>query len=85
MTTIEEQAREIMKRPYTRAFMPEDVGFTAYIVEFSGCLTADDTLETANARLTEAALAWVMACLEQGQPIPEPCWPERAEFPTKNS
>lgn len=69
----EEQAIEILRRPYSRVLVPqEEGGFTAEILEFPGCFAEGESAEETYANLEDAARSWVLACLEKGDPIPAP-------------
>lgn len=70
---IEEQAKALVARPYARRLTPDDSGgFTATIQEFPGCIADGDSPNEALANLEAAALSWIEAQLDLGQPIPEP-------------
>jgi predicted RNase H-like HicB family nuclease len=60
--------------PYTRV-LKEDAevgGFAISILEFPGCYSEGETREEAMSNIEEAAIAWMLAALGQGQTIPEP-------------
>ena len=67
-------ASEYLKKPYTRALIPDEESgtFTAHIIEFPGCVTEGATASEAYARLEAAAESWIEAALEMGQEIPLP-------------
>lgn len=70
---IEEQAKGLLARPYARRLTPDDSGgFTATIQEFPGCIADGESPNEALANLEAAALSWIEAQLDLGQPIPEP-------------
>ncbi len=65
--------KEILKRPYSRALVPDPDGrFTAQILEFENCVAYGNTQEEALRNLEEVATDWILASIEQGQTIPEP-------------
>lgn len=67
------EALAYLSKPYSFCFVREaDGGFSAYVREFRGCYSQGESLEQAYYNLTEAAMNWIMASLEQGQTIPEP-------------
>jgi predicted RNase H-like HicB family nuclease len=72
MSTIE--AREFLKRPYTRILIPDEESgtFTAQIVEFPGCIAQGANPAEAYERLESAAESWIEAALEMQQEIPSP-------------
>lgn len=57
---------------YARIFIPDDGGYTAEILEFTGCIAAGNTLQEAWDNLERTALSWLAACLAHGHAIPEP-------------
>lgn len=63
-----------MNLPYRMEVVEDKAegGFTLYCPELQGCLTCADTLEEGFRMLEDAKRAWLTACLEEGQPIPEP-------------
>lgn len=65
---------EILRRPYRRLFVADEEqgGFSAQIVEFSGCFAEGDTMHEAADNLERVAEAWLTIVMEQGQTIPEP-------------
>lgn len=70
----ERQVASLLTKPYARVVMPDedDGGFTAYILEFPGCVAEGDTAAEAYANLDRAAESWLLACVEQGRRIPAP-------------
>ena len=74
MSDIRMTPEEFLRRPYTRVLIPDSESgtFAAMIPEFPGCITQGDTPSDAYARLHEAALAWIEAAQDLGQPIPDP-------------
>lgn len=66
---------DYVKLPYHRVFIydVESGGFTAFVFEFPGCVTEDETIHKANNRLNRTIESWVEAALSLGQTIPEPC------------
>jgi len=49
-----------------------DGGYTAYILEFPGCITEWSDFVGAAMRLENVAIGWIAASLDLGQDIPEP-------------
>ena len=74
MSDIQMTPEEFLRRPYTRALIPDTESGTiaAMIPEFPGCISQGDSPQEAYARLHEAALAWIEAAQDLGQPIPDP-------------
>jgi predicted RNase H-like HicB family nuclease len=71
MTTV--KITDILAKPYARMVIPDpDGGFTAEIVEFSGCIAMGESAAEALDGLEEVAADWIGAAIEQGQDIPEP-------------
>lgn len=71
--TTQVVVKDILAKPYARTVIPDpDGGFTAEIVEFSGCIAMGDTAADALEMLEEVAADWIGATIEQGQDIPEP-------------
>lgn len=68
------ESREYLKRPYHRVIIPDiDSGtYTAYILEFPGCITQGNTPHLAYYNLEHVALSWIEAALGMEQDIPEP-------------
>lgn len=69
---VEAQIHEIMQQPYTREFIKEDVGYSAKIAEFPGCVAQGDTLEEANDNLEQTARSWLDYAIAQHHDIPLP-------------
>lgn len=68
-----ERVEEILAKPYSRVLVPEENGgYSARMLEFKGCFAEGDTSEEALRNLESAAESWLLACLDLGQPIPEP-------------
>src|SRR5215475_15194495 len=64
---------EYLKEPYARILTPEEEGgYSAEILEFSGCFAEGETADEAMQALERAADAWIQAALDQGQEIPPP-------------
>ena len=74
MSEIQMTPEEFLRRPYMRVLIPdEETGtFAAMVPEFPGCITQGDSPDEAYARLHEAALEWIEAAQNLGQPIPNP-------------
>ena len=65
--------KHYLQRPYGRIVIPaEEGGFHAEVLEFPGCYAQGESPSEAYSNLEKAAEAWVEACLERGQAIPEP-------------
>lgn len=70
---IEQQAQEIMQRPYRKVISGNaDEGFLIEVPDLPGCMTAGASIEEAISMLPEAMLGWLEATLLAGEPIPEP-------------
>jgi antitoxin HicB len=66
-------ASSYLKQPYGRVVIPVDRDqFHAEVLEFPGCFAQGKTVSEAYANLEKAARAWIEACLEGGQSVPEP-------------
>ena len=66
-------AQDYLKEPYARILIPEEEGgYSAEILEFSGCFAEGETADEAMQALERAADAWIQAALDQGQEIPPP-------------
>jgi predicted RNase H-like HicB family nuclease len=65
---------ELLKKPYTRALIPDEESgtFTARLMEFPGCFAQGDTPAEAYQRLEAAAESWIEAAIEMHQTIPPP-------------
>lgn len=64
---------EILRKPYARTFLLNDNGvFTAFILEFPGCIAEAGTIADAYMHLDEAATSWLLAMQASGNPIPDP-------------
>lgn len=69
----EQEAKTLVARPYARRLTPDESGgYTATIQEFPGCIADGDSPTEALHNLEAAAVSWVEAQIELGQPIPEP-------------
>jgi len=67
------EAREILKKPYRRVFVPEEDGSVrGEIVEFPGCIATADSMVAAVDALEEVAESWLEASLANGSSVPEP-------------
>lgn len=69
---VYKQIEDILSRPYQWVFIPENIGFSCYIVEFPGCGSQGDTLEKAHNNLYGAAISWLWIQVEQNVGIPPP-------------
>ena len=74
MSDIQMTPEDFLTRPYKRVLIPdaESGTFAAMIPEFPGCISQGDSPDEAYARLHDAALAWIEAAQDLGQPIPDP-------------
>lgn len=73
ISEAERKARSYLRHPYARVVIPEEDGtFRAEIAEFPGCIAIGDTIVDAISALEEAALDWLVAALDNNQPIPRP-------------
>ena len=64
---------DYIRLPYTRMLIPElDGSFRGEILELSGCFSIGDTPAEAYQSLETAALSWLEAAMQNGQPIPPP-------------
>lgn len=72
-TTNEKRAKGYLLKPYARVVIPEEDGsFRAEIIEFPGCLAIGNTAAEAIGSLEDTAIDWLVAALENNQPIPPP-------------
>jgi predicted RNase H-like HicB family nuclease len=68
-----ESVEEYLKGPYTYILVPDEMGgYSAEILEFSGCFAEGETANETMKALDRAAAAWIRAALAQGQEIPPP-------------
>jgi len=67
-----DEAEELLKRPYSRNFVPESDGFSAAMAELPGCIAHGNDLKSAYEALHREALRWLAATMEYGAPIPKP-------------
>ena len=66
-------AQAHLGQPYTRVLIPQpDGSYHAEITEFPGCFATGVTPQDAYEQLEAAALSWIGAVLQAGQPIPAP-------------
>jgi predicted RNase H-like HicB family nuclease len=74
MNLKNKEARDYLKKPYTRILIPdpEGLGYTSQILEFQGCISQGESVAEAYANLEGAAEAWIEAALSLAQNIPEP-------------
>jgi predicted RNase H-like HicB family nuclease len=62
-----------LAQPYARILVPDAKGgFSAELLEFSGCFAEGETANEAYANLERAASSWMEVALSQGQEIPPP-------------
>ncbi len=66
--------QDYLREPYARVLTPdyEGRGYTAEILEFSGCIAQGDTPDEAYRNLETVALEWINSALDIGQDIPQP-------------
>lgn len=70
---MDDRIAELIKEPYSRVLIPEEEGgYSAFVLEFPGCISAGDTPDEAMENLTEAMELWLGAVLEEGQSVPTP-------------
>ncbi len=70
---MKETIANILNKPYSRNFIQDENGtYSAEILEFSGCYSQGNTIESALNNLNDVAKEWIEATLEIGQEIPEP-------------
>lgn len=55
---------------YYVAFLPEDIGYSAIVLNLSGCGSQGDTLEEARLNVREAIEAVVASYIENGETVP---------------
>ena len=81
-TLAAEEAKEIMKRPYTYCLIREAGSgiWTGTIKEFPGCIAQDNGYDIIES-LYSTALDWIAAAQDLGQKIPEPEVQEREQEP----
>jgi antitoxin HicB len=71
--TDSERVSGILARPYSRVLVPDETGgYSARMLEFPGCFAEGETADEALQNLESAAESWLLACLDQDFPIPEP-------------
>jgi predicted RNase H-like HicB family nuclease len=69
----EEEISEYLSKPYSRVLVREpDGGFSAHVLEWTGCYGEGDTADEAMMSLEASMATWVSVMLEDGNPIPEP-------------
>lgn len=72
MKSSEQQAIEILRKPYARVLIPDESGgYFAKILEFPGCYAEGETPNEAIQNLESVAESWIEATLGLGQDIPE--------------
>jgi predicted RNase H-like HicB family nuclease len=62
----------MMRYPIAIESRTEQTAYGVVVPDLPGCFSAGDTLEEAIAGAEEAALAWIEAALDAGDPIPPP-------------
>jgi predicted RNase H-like HicB family nuclease len=69
-----ETARDILKRPYCRTFIYDHEAdkYSAFILEFPGCVAEGFSIENANDLLVDAATSWILCMAANKNPIPDP-------------
>lgn len=71
--TIDVKVNEYLKKPYLRLLMAEpDGGFSAQVLEFSGCFAEGNTAKETMENLENTMESWILTCLARGITIPEP-------------
>lgn len=72
-SSIKQNVKEYLDRPYTREFVPNDDGtWFARVLEFPGCMTEGETQIEAVSNLEDAMIGWIEVKLEDGELIPDP-------------
>ena len=63
-----------MSLPYKMELIEdvEEGGYTIFFPELPGCITCGDTIEEAIKNAKDAKTEWLVSCLEDEIPIPEP-------------
>jgi len=64
--------QEIVARPYTRMFTPDDGMYVGRVLEFPGCHAEGEDIAEALTNLDEALAGIVDSMLDHGDAIPEP-------------
>jgi len=65
--------QEYLKEPYARILIPDEQGgYTAEILELSGCFAEGETADETMQALDRAADSWIQAACDAGQEIPSP-------------
>jgi predicted RNase H-like HicB family nuclease len=62
----------MMRYPIAIESRTDQTAYGVVVPDLSGCFSAGDTLEEVIAGAEEAALAWIEAALDAGDPIPPP-------------
>lgn len=71
--TLNKDLDYYMKLPYTIEIKPSpEGGFSARILELSGCITQADTIDEVYMMLEDAKKCWIEDALENGEEVPEP-------------
>ena len=71
--TYEDQAREILSKPYQRRLTPEaEGGYSATISEFPGCFAEGASADDALRNLEKVAESWLTVSLAHRQSVKEP-------------
>ena len=55
---------------------PDEGGYTAAVPDLPGCITCGKSLEEVLELIEDAKAGWLELALEDGDPIPEPTFPE---------
>lgn len=62
-----------MKLVYPACFyIEEDGGYSVEVPDLKGCITQGNTLEEAIQMAEDAALGWLLTCIEDGEELPKP-------------
>lgn len=73
-----------MALPYRVVITPdEDGGFNAYILELTGCVAHEDTIDQLYEIITDVQRNWIEIALEDGWDIPEPPSDESKQYSGK--
>jgi predicted RNase H-like HicB family nuclease len=63
---------ELLSRPWSREFVPDDGLISARVPELPGCYASGTTWDEAHTNLEEALVSWLTAAVEMGNDVPEP-------------
>ena len=75
MTTSQESDEtlaQLLRRPWSRLFVPDDGVIAASVPELPGCFAEGSTMAEAVSNLDDALALWLSAAIETGATIPQP-------------